>query len=52
VTRITGDKDEVRIPRDSENPTIKPRIASPRGLIAMLLGWYPNAYSLAGVTLF
>jgi hypothetical protein len=23
-----------------------------RGLIAMLLGWYRNAYSLAGVTLF
>jgi hypothetical protein len=37
---------------DRGNLTIKPRIASSRGLIAMLLGWYPNAYSLAGVTLF
>jgi hypothetical protein len=52
VTRITATKDENGYPAGRGDLTTKPRISRTRGLIAMLLGWYLNAYSLAGVTLF
>ena len=47
-----GDKNEVRIPQGTARSNNKAADRTTRGFIAMLLGWYPNAYSFAGVTLF
>jgi hypothetical protein len=52
ATRIGGDKNEVCIPQRQRKSNNKAADRKSRGLIAMLLGWYPNAYSFAGVTLF
>src|SRR6266853_1363235 len=47
-----GDKNEVRIPQGTARSNNKAADRTTRSFIAMLLGWYPNAYSFAGVTLF
>src|SRR5579859_2853570 len=41
-----------RIPQRTVRSNNKAADRKSRGLIAMLLGWFLNAYSLAGVTLF
>src|ERR1044071_6137195 len=45
-------KMKCRIPQGTARSNNKAADRTTRGLIAMLLGWYPNVYSFAGVTLF
>ena len=50
--RIIDNKNEICICEGQRKSNDKAADRKSRGLIAMLLGWFLNAYSLAGVTLF
>jgi len=52
VTRIIDNKNEICICEGNGKSNNKAADRKSRGFIAMLLGWYPHAYSFAGVTLF